>query len=83
MSDDFGSNDIVFSLSGSTKAINFIIPKEERQQMIEKGLEERNVLAEAEAKNQLILNDLMAKANEEKIKKYIDLPYVLNFSNDN
>ncbi len=67
MSDDFGSNDIVFSLSGSTKAINFIIPKEERQQMIEKGLEERNVLAEAEAKNQLVLNDLMAKANEEKI----------------
>ena len=65
--DKFGSNDIVFSLSGSTKAINFVIPKEERQQMIDKGLEERNTLAEAEAKNQTILNDLMQRANEEKI----------------
>ena len=27
MSDDYGSNDIVFSLSGSTRAINFVIPK--------------------------------------------------------
>ena len=25
MSDDYGSNDIVFSLSGSSKAINFVI----------------------------------------------------------
>jgi hypothetical protein len=67
MSDDYGSNDIVFSLSGSSKAINFVIPKEERQQMIEKGLAERTVLGEAEGKNQLILDDLMKKANEEKL----------------
>ena len=67
MSDDYGSNDIVFSLSGSTKAINFVIPKEERQQMIEKGLAERTVLAEADGKNQLVLDDLMKKANEEKL----------------
>jgi len=67
MSDDYGSNDIVFSLSGSSKAINFVIPKEERQQMIEKGLAERTVLGEAEVENQLILDDLMKKANEEKL----------------
>ena len=74
MSDDYGSNDIVFSLSGSSKAINFVIPKEERQQMIDSGLTERNALAvvegkkaEAEGKNQLILDDLMKKANEEKL----------------
>ena len=67
MSDDYGSNDIVFSLSGSSKAINFVIPKEERQQMIEKGLAERNVLGQVEGKNQLILDDLMKKANEEKL----------------
>ena len=67
MSDDYGSNDIVFSLSGSSKAINFVIPKEERQQMIEKGLAERTVLAEADGKNQLVLDDLMKKANEEKL----------------
>ena len=67
MSDDYGSNDIVFSLSGSTKAVNFVVPKQERQQMIEKGLTERNVLAEAEGKNQIILDRLMVKATEEKI----------------
>ena len=67
MSDDYGSNDIVFSLRGSTKAINFVIPKEERQQMIDKGLAERNVLGEAEGKNQIVLDDLMKKANEEKL----------------
>tara|TARA_R110002126_G_C10485315_1_gene502410 strand:- start:4215 stop:5453 length:1239 start_codon:yes stop_codon:yes gene_type:complete len=67
MSDDYGSNDIVFSLSGSTRAINFVIPKEERQQMIDKGLAERNVLGEAEGKNQIVLDDLMKKANEEKL----------------
>ena len=30
MKDNFSTNDIVFSLSGSTKAINFVIAKEER-----------------------------------------------------
>ena len=66
MSDDYGSNDIVFSLRGSTKAINFVIPKEERQQMLDSGLAERNLLSEVEGKNQLILDVLMNKATEEK-----------------
>ena len=67
MSDDYGSNDIVFSLRGSTKAINFVIPKEERQQMLDSGLAERNLLSEVEGKNQLILDALMNKATEEKL----------------
>ena len=67
MSDDYGSNDIVFSLRGSTKAINFVIPKEERQQMLDSGLAERNLLSEVEGKNQLILDVLMNKATEEKL----------------
>tara|TARA_B000000475_G_scaffold272038_1_gene271617 strand:+ start:40 stop:1311 length:1272 start_codon:yes stop_codon:yes gene_type:complete len=67
ISDDYSSNDIVFSLRGSTKAINFVIPKEERQQMLDSGLAERNALAEVEVKNQLILENLMKKANEEKL----------------
>ena len=39
--DDFSSNDIVFSLNGSSKAINFVIPKEKRQQMIVEAKDER------------------------------------------
>ena len=66
MSDDYGSNDIIFSLRGSTKAINFVIPKKERQQMLDSGLAERNLLSEVEGKNQLILDALMNKATEEK-----------------
>ena len=67
VSDDYGSNDIIFSLRGSSKAINFVIPNEERQIMLDEGLAERNALAEVEAKNQLILDGLMKKATEEKI----------------
>ncbi len=67
VSDDYGSNDIIFSLRGSSKAINFVIPKEERQIMLDEGLTERKALAEVEAKNQLILDGLMKKATEEKI----------------
>ena len=35
--------------------------------MIERGLAERTALGEAEGKNQLFLDDLMKKANEEKL----------------
>jgi hypothetical protein len=67
MEDDYGSNDIVFSLSGSTKAVNFVIPKEERQQMIDSALAERNALSEVEDNNQLVLDDLIKIATEEKL----------------
>lgn len=67
MEDDYGSNDIVFSLSGSTKAVNFVFPKEERQQMIASAMAERNALADVEGENQLILDDLIKTATEEKL----------------
>ena len=67
MKDNFGSNDIVFSLSGSTKAVNFVLPKEERQEMIASAIAERNALEELEGKNQRILDDLMKIATEEKL----------------
>lgn len=69
MKDDYGSNDIVFSLSGSTKAVNFVIPKEERQKMIAIAIADRKALAELEGENQLILDDLMKIATEEKLSK--------------
>ena len=67
MKDKFGSNDIVFSLSGSTKAINFVLPKNERQKMIESAEAERVALAESEGKGQLILDELLNIAKAEKL----------------
>ena len=74
VSDNYGSNDIVFSLSGSSRAISFVLPKDERQILIDKAVSDRNALAEIEAKNaeikakkQLILDDLMNQAREEKL----------------
>ena len=74
VSDNYGSNDIVFSLSGSSRAISFVLPKDERQILIDKAVSDRNALAEIEAKNaeikakkQLILDDLMNQAKEEKL----------------
>ena len=67
MKDKYGSNDIVFSLSGSTKAINFVLPKEERQKMIESAEAERNALGESEEKGQLILDELLNIAKAEKL----------------
>jgi hypothetical protein len=67
MKDKFGSNDIVFSLSGSTRAINFVLPKDERQKMIESAKAERVALAESEGKGQLILDELLNIAKAEKL----------------
>lgn len=67
MKDNYGSNDIVFSLSGSTKAVNFVLPKEERQQMVASAIADREALAELEGENQRILDDLMKIATEEKL----------------
>ena len=67
MKDKYGSNDIVFSLSGSTKAINFVLPKEERKKMIESAVAERNALGESEEKGQLILDKLLNIAKAEKL----------------
>jgi hypothetical protein len=67
MKDNYGSNDIVFSLSGSTKAINFVIPKEERDSIIELASNERKKLNEKEGKSQIILDNLLKIAIEEKL----------------
>ena len=67
MKDDYGSNDIVFSLSGSTKAINFVLPKEDRSVMIEKAITERDALNETESKKQVVLDMLLNKAKEEML----------------
>ena len=74
MKDKYGANDIIFSLSGSTKAINFVLPKDERDELIASAKKSRQV---AEAENdekekkqfekQQIFKLLMSKANDEKL----------------
>ena len=67
MKDNYGSNDIVFSLSGSTKAVNFVLPKEERKRMIASAIADREALADLEGENQKILDALMKIATEGKL----------------
>ena len=83
MSDKYGSNDIVFSLSGSTKAINFVLPKEERDSLKDAAEISREsavrAVAEKEKKQiekekkklekQQIFDNLVKSANYEKIGK--------------
>ena len=40
--DRFGQNDTKFSLSGSTKAINFVLPESELNVLVEKSISDRN-----------------------------------------
>lgn len=41
-SDRFGQNDTKFNLSGSTKAINYVLPESEMNVLIEKAINDRN-----------------------------------------
>ena len=65
--DNFGQNDIEFSLRGSTKAINSVIPSEDRKEMIALALEERDALNEKSQENQAVLVNLMAVAEAEML----------------
>tara|TARA_B100001175_G_scaffold251507_1_gene218887 strand:- start:254 stop:1453 length:1200 start_codon:yes stop_codon:yes gene_type:complete len=74
MKDKYGANDIIFSLSGSTKAINFVLPKDERDELIASAKKSRQVAkAENDEKEkkqfekQQIFKLLMSKANDEKL----------------
>ena len=49
--DKFGQNDTKFNLSGSTKAINFVLPESELNVLVEKSISDRNeALANKEKK---------------------------------
>jgi hypothetical protein len=67
MKDDYGSNDIVFSLSGSSKAINSVIPQDERKKIIDLAKADRDAVEEEAEKNQTVFDELMEKVTEEKL----------------
>lgn len=64
---NYGSNDMVFSLSGSSKAINFVLPKEQREKMIKEAIVERDIFNESQSKKQLLFDSLMSVAKEYKL----------------
>ena len=74
MKDKYGSNDIVFSLSGSTKAINFVLPKEERDELIDLAEKSRKAALaqkaedeEKELRKQQVFDELVNAANYEQL----------------
>ena len=74
MKDRYGANDIVFSLSGSTKAINFVLPKEERdilkasaKKSREAAKAEKDENEKKQLENQQIFDDLVNAANYEQL----------------
>lgn len=96
MKDKYGSNDIVFSLSGSTKAINFVLPKEERDSLKDSAEISREsavrALAEKEKKQveeekkklekQQIFDNLVKSANYEKLTESSISSLKLQFKKD-
>ena len=74
MKDKYGANDIVFSLIGSTKAINFVLPKDERDELTAIANKSRAVAKAENDENekkqlekQQIFDDLVNAANYEQL----------------
>lgn len=87
--DRFGQNDTKFSLSGSTKAINFVLPESELNVLVEKAISDRNeALANKQKKidfaNSLLdiikpisLSDESIKYLEREIKQNLGIDWSL------
>ena len=57
INDIYGSNDIVFSLSGSKKAINFVLPKEQRDKLIASAKKSREATKNWKEKKNSLKNN--------------------------
>ena len=79
ISNKYGSNDLVFSLKGSTKAINFALPFEYRNKLILELNAERDELKKRklELSNKLKIYELTNEETEEIIRRII----IYNVSN--
>ena len=87
--DKFGQNDTKFNLSGSTKAINFVLPESELNVLVEKAISDRNeALANKQKKidfaNSLLdiikpisLSDESIKYLEREIKQNLGIDWSL------
>ena len=66
-SDRFGQNDTRFNLSGSTKAINFVIPENELTVLVEKAINDRNEELNKENKKQEQYENLIKYVDDIKL----------------
>ena len=66
-SDRFGQNDTRFNLSGSTKAINFVIPENELTALVEKAINDRNDELNKENKKQEQYENLIKYVDDIKL----------------
>lgn len=70
VNDNYGSNDLVFSLSGSTKAINYVIPPNEREKLLIAASEERKQVLEDKKNKEILFEKLSEKLNLEMFEEY-------------
>ena len=69
VSDDYGQNDLTFSLSGSTRAINFVIPPSESESLLNIAKEKRNKALDEINNKGILLDNLIGKLNYEMIEE--------------
>ena len=68
VSNEYGENDLAFSFSGSTKAINFVIPSSERERLLNIAKEKRNKALEEINIKGVLLENLIGKLNSEMLE---------------
>lgn len=70
VNDNYGSNDLVFSLSGSTKAINYVIPPNERKKLLIAASKKRDANLDWEANYRKVLYDsILSKLDKEMFEE--------------
>lgn len=69
VSDDYGTNDLIFSLSGSSKAISFVLPKSERENLLAAASKKRYETL-SEVNNRKVLYDsILSKLDKEMFEE--------------
>jgi len=69
ISNKFGSNDLTFSLRGSTKAINFVLPKEFMDKKVKEIIKLRKEEENVESLSIIIFNRLIESAKSQGLDK--------------
>jgi hypothetical protein len=69
VNDNYGSNDLVFSLSGSTKAINYVIPPNEREKLLIAASEKRKQVIEDKKNKEILFESLSDRLNLEMFEE--------------
>ena len=69
VSDDYGSNDLVFSLSGSTKAISFVLPKSERENLLAAASKRRDEALSEVNNRKVLYESILSKLDKEMFEE--------------